>query len=176
MSLSAKARPCAMLPPGELIQKHYKKIKRQIKYTNAFPQKDTTLKNRVQNPKIKILLVEDEAITALAMTGALQNMGYATCKPVATGEKALQSLAKESPDVVLMDISLTGAMDGIETARIMMERGHRAIIFVTGYSSGELYERAKALNPLAVLTKPVRPLDLKSAIDAAVPPPAAADD
>lgn len=117
--------------------------------------------------EIKILLVEDEAITALAMIGALQNMGYLTCKPVATGEKALQSLTSESPDVVLMDISLTGAMNGIETARKMMEAGHNAIIFITGYSSGELYEDAKALNPMAIFTKPVKPLDLKSAIDAA---------
>jgi CheY-like chemotaxis protein len=118
--------------------------------------------------RIKILLVEDEAITALAMTGALQSMGYVTCKPVATGGKALQSLARENPDVVLMDISLTGDMDGIETAQKMMESGQHRIIFITGYSSGELYERAKALNPLAIFTKPVKPLDLKSTIDAAV--------
>lgn len=118
----------------------------------------------------KILLVEDEAITALAMIGALQGMGYITCDPVATGEKALNSLFSKKPDVVLMDISLTGDMDGIETAKKMMEAGHNAIIFITGYSSGELYERAKALKPMAIFTKPVRPLDLKSAIDAAACP------
>ena len=123
----------------------------------------------MKNPsRIKILLVEDEAITALAMIGALQNMGYSTCNPVATGEKALQSLNSERPDVVLMDISLTGDMDGIETAKKMMKIGHNAIIFITGYSSGELYERAKSLNPKAIFTKPVKPLDLKSAIDSAV--------
>lgn len=126
------------------------------------------MKKHRQKSKIKILLVEDEAITALAMAGALKNMGYEICKSVATGEKALQSLDRETPDVVLMDISLTGDMDGIETARRMMEQGLHAIIFVTGYSSGELYERAKALQPLAVFTKPVRPLDLKSVIDSAV--------
>ncbi len=119
---------------------------------------------------IKILLVEDEAITALAMIGALQSMGYITCDPVATGEKALQSLTSKNPDVVLMDISLTGNMDGIETAQKMMEAGHNAIIFITGYSSGDLYERAKALNPMAIFTKPVKPRDLKSAIDAAACP------
>jgi len=102
------------------------------------------------------------------MVGALHNMGYATCKPVATGEKALQSLCSESPDVVLMDISLTGSMDGIETARKMMKKGYHRIIFITGYSSGELYERARDLNPLAIFTKPVNPLDLGAAIDAAV--------
>lgn len=118
--------------------------------------------------KIKILLVEDEAITALAMVGALQAMGYNTCQPVATGEKALQSLSQEAPDVVLMDISLTGDMNGIETARIMMQSGFYTIIFVTGFSCGELYESAKALDPVAIFTKPVNPQSLKSAIDGAV--------
>lgn len=126
--------------------------------------------NNKKSSTIKLLLVEDEAITALAMIGALQGMGYITCDPVATGEKALLSLNSEKPDVVLMDISLTGNMDGIETAQKMMETGHNAIIFITGYSSGELYERAKALNPMAIFTKPVRPLDLKTAIDAAARP------
>lgn len=122
----------------------------------------------MKNSKTKILLVEDEAITALAMTGALKSMGYEPCKPVATGEKALQSLASENPDVVLMDINLSGNMDGIETASRMMDIGHQAIIFITGYSCGQVYERAKALKPIAIFTKPVNPLDLKTAIDDAV--------
>jgi CheY-like chemotaxis protein len=125
-------------------------------------------KEMKQDKKIKILLVEDEAITALAMVGALQSMGYETCHPVATGEKALLSLEQDAPDVVLMDINLTGDMDGIETAGRMMLSGHRAIIFITGYSCGEVYERAKALDPVAIFTKPVKPLDLKKAIDTAV--------
>lgn len=125
----------------------------------------------MKNTKTKILLVEDEAITALAMVGALKNMGYETCKPVATGEKALQSLTDEKPDVVLMDINLSGDMDGIETASLMMETEHRAIIFITGYSCGQVYERAKALSPVAIFAKPVRPLDLKTAIDSVAPSP-----
>ncbi len=121
-----------------------------------------------KNVKIKILLVEDEAITALAMNMALKNMGFLTCQPAATGRKALERMAVEKPDVVLMDINLTGDMDGIETARRMQELGLTAIIFITGYSSGDLLERARALNPVAIFTKPVNPQALKNAIEAAV--------
>lgn len=117
---------------------------------------------------IKILLVEDEAISALAMNMALKNMGFRTCQPVATGQKALEHLVLEKPDVVLMDINLTGNMDGIETARRMRKLGQTAIIFITGYSSGDFLERARALNPVAIFTKPVKPQDLKNAIEAAV--------
>ncbi|MEZ4483049.1 MAG: response regulator [Syntrophotaleaceae bacterium] len=90
---------------------------------------------------IKVLLVEDEAITALAVNMALENLGYVTCQPAATGRQALDSLEQEKPDVVLMDINLTGDLDGIETARLMLQRSRPAIIFITGYSSEEVLEK-----------------------------------
>lgn len=118
--------------------------------------------------KIKILLVEDEAITALAMNMALENMGYATCEPVATGRKALERLPLDEPDVILMDINLTGDMDGIETAHRVRSIGPTPIIFISGYSSNELLERANAIDPVAIFVKPVRPQELQTAIEAAI--------
>jgi CheY-like chemotaxis protein len=116
----------------------------------------------------KILLVEDEAVTALAMNTALNNMGFLTCQPAATGRKALERMAVEKPDVIVMDINLTGDMDGIETARRMQELGQTAIIFITGFSYNNLLKRARALNPAAIFIKPVRLQDLKNAIEAVV--------
>jgi len=118
--------------------------------------------------KIGVLLVEDEAITALAMNMALENMGYATCEPVATGRKALEQLPLVKPDVILMDINLTGDMDGIETAHRVRALGPTPIIFISGYSSNELLERAEAIDPVAIFVKPVRPQDLQAAIEAAI--------
>ncbi len=118
--------------------------------------------------KTKILLVEDEAITALAMNMALENMGYATCEPVATGRKALERLPLDKPDVILMDINLTGDMDGIETAYRVRELCPTPIIFISGYSSNELMARAKAIDPVAIFVKPVRPQELQDAIETAL--------
>ncbi|MCD4688811.1 MAG: response regulator [Desulfuromonadaceae bacterium] len=118
--------------------------------------------------KIRVLLVEDEAITALAMNMALENMGYATCEPVATGRKALEQLALVKPDVILMDINLTGDMDGIETAHRARALGPTPIIFISGYSSNELMERAQTVDPVAIFVKPVRPQELQTAIETAV--------
>lgn len=123
---------------------------------------------------IKVLLVEDEAITALAVNMALESLGYTTCQPAATGQQALKSLTLEKPDVVLMDINLTGDLDGIETARRMQKVARPALIFITGYSSEDILEKAAALNPVAIFTKPLRPQELQSAIDSAVSPTAKA--
>jgi CheY-like chemotaxis protein len=119
---------------------------------------------------IRILLVEDEAITALALANALRSMGYQVCTPVATGEKAIEILTLKPVDVVLMDICLAGRLNGIETARRMMNAGHRSIIFITSYSCGALYEQAHALGPSAIIIKPVKTANLKNAIDSAVLP------
>ncbi len=121
-----------------------------------------------KSKKIKILLVEDEAITALAMNMALENMGYDTCEPVATGRKAIERLPLDEPDMILMDINLTGDMDGIETAHRVRSLGPTPIIFISGYSSNELLERAKALHPVAIFVKPVRPQELQTAIESAL--------
>jgi CheY-like chemotaxis protein len=118
--------------------------------------------------KPTILLVEDEAITALAMNMALENMGYATCEPVATGLKALERLPLDKPDVILMDINLTGDMDGIETAQKVRALGPTPIIFISGYSSNELLAGAEAINPVAIFVKPVRPQELQTAIETAI--------
>jgi two-component system, response regulator PdtaR len=124
-----------------------------------------------QTTQIKILLVEDEALTALAMNMILRSMGFVTCPVAATGQKALECMALEKPDVVLMDIHLTGSMNGIEAAARMQELGQKGIIFVTGYSSGDFLDRARAMKPAAILTKPVRPQALQHAIMAAVNSP-----
>ncbi len=112
------------------------------------------------------MLVEDEAVTALAMNLALESMGFTTAEPVATGHKALERLAIDRPDVVLMDINLTGEMDGIDTACHIRRRSSVPIIFISGYCSGEVLARARALHPAAIFVKPVRPEDLRGAIEA----------
>jgi len=116
---------------------------------------------------IRILLVEDEAISALAINMALEDMGYVTCEPVATGRKALERLPLDKPDVILMDVNLTGDMDGIETARRIRSQSPTPIIFISGYCSEDLKTRAEAIHPVAIFVKPVRPQDLQSAIERA---------
>ena len=63
-----------------------------------------------------ILVVEDEAVVAMAIKSTLENWGYTVIATVNTGEKAINKAATEKPDLILMDVQLQGDMDGIEAA------------------------------------------------------------
>lgn len=117
--------------------------------------------------KIKILIVEDEAIVAMRLRMELNNSGYEVCKPVATGKNAIKSVENEKPDMVLMDIRLAGEMDGIEAAQEILSRYETSIVFMTGYTDEDLMERAKKLKPTAYLIKPVGVYEIESVIDSA---------
>ncbi|RMF03324.1 MAG: response regulator [Chloroflexi bacterium] len=114
--------------------------------------------------KIKILLVEDEALTALLLTRNLEMIGYHMCAPVGTGEAAVETAAAEQPDVVLMDIRLGSAMDGIEAAKQIKAIRPVPIVFMTGYEDDQTRARADSVGPAAYLVKPVTPDDVEPVI------------
>ncbi len=64
----------------------------------------------------KILIVEDEVITAKILENLLVSLGYNVVARVKTGENAIKTAEKHRPDFVLMDIVLEGTMDGIDAA------------------------------------------------------------
>ena len=68
-----------------------------------------------------ILIVEDEPIVAMDIQSSLESLGYQVADAVATGELALECIEKHNPDLVLMDISLKGSLDGMQTARLIQQ-------------------------------------------------------
>lgn len=71
----------------------------------------------------RILIVEDEAVTAADLQASVQGLGFESVGVVNSGSKAVQAVRKASPDVVLMDIGLKGAMDGIAAAKEIRKIG-----------------------------------------------------
>jgi two-component system, response regulator PdtaR len=114
----------------------------------------------------KIMVVEDEVLSAMIMCKTLENRGYAVCKPVATGEEAVVSAIAEKPDLIFMDICLAGEKDGIQAAREIGEIYNIPIIFVTAYSDTDVKKRAERLNPAGYMNKPVGIDQMQSAIEA----------
>lgn len=114
---------------------------------------------------IKILLVEDEFLIAMALESEIVEVGYEVISSVTSGEKAVDVARVLSPDVILMDIRLAGKIDGVEAAGQILSFSPIPIIFMSGYSNPETMDRAKALNPLDYLIKPVFIQNLKSIID-----------
>lgn len=108
----------------------------------------------METPKT-IFLVEDEVISAITLAAQLRKMGFTVPKAASTGEEAIAGAEREKPDLILMDINLLGNMDGITAAvKIKMTR-EVPIIFITGYSDGEIMARAYKTKPAGILTKPL---------------------
>jgi CheY-like chemotaxis protein len=114
---------------------------------------------------VKILLVEDEYIIAILLQKNLELLGYHVCELAATGHKAIEVARKERPDFCLMDIRLSGDLDGIDAGLIIKDELKTPIIYMTGYSDNKMKERAQEVNPIAYLIKPVTPDDVKPIID-----------
>ena len=115
-------------------------------------------------PGIKILLVEDDWIIAKEMAYSLQDFGFEVVGPFDTGEEALASLPLIKPDIVLLDIGLSGEFTGLEVARRLKE-AKVPFIFITALADAETIQQAKLSEPYAYLVKPVKPESLYSTIE-----------
>ena len=103
---------------------------------------------------VSILIVEDEIIHALYIKKQFELEGIQNLKTVPSGEKAVDFALREKPDVILMDIRLAGKIDGIEAAKQILEAYETNIIFMTGYDSAEIYQKAMELKPMGYILKP----------------------
>jgi CheY-like chemotaxis protein len=112
----------------------------------------------------KILIVEDEAINALAIRYMLSKAGFSVSNTVATGQEAIENVMTNKPDLILMDIRLAGDIDGIEAAAIIKEKVNVPVIFMTAYAEASVENKARALNPLGFLRKPIDALEIKNLI------------
>jgi len=115
------------------------------------------------NPKV--LVVEDDDVILSIERWRLSNLGYEICGSAGTGAEAMECVAKMQPDIVLMDITLKGAMDGIETAGQIKKNFNIPVIFVSSHTDGEIIARAKAVNPDGFIKKPFEDDDLRIAIE-----------
>jgi PAS domain S-box-containing protein len=116
----------------------------------------------------RVMVVEDEFIVARDLRLQLEGLGHEVTSLRASGEEALQALEEEAPDLVLMDIVLSGEMDGVETARRMREARPVPLIFLTAYADEETTGRAKITQPFGYLLKPFDPRELRVAIEVAL--------
>ena len=119
-----------------------------------------------KNPRI--LVVEDEAVTAMDLAAELHHLGYYVCATQDTAEGAIAAVEREKPSLVLMDIRLGDGGDGIETARRIADRHDTAVVFLTAHSDEETLARALAVSPYGYIVKPFRARELKVAVELAL--------
>ena len=120
------------------------------------------------NPTQRILVVEDERIVALNLQQRLVKLGYEVVGRAASGSEALNMAREKRPDLVLMDIHIEGAMDGIETATRLADELNLRVVYLTAYSEDTTLERARATMPYGYLLKPFSERDLHATLQMAL--------
>ena len=119
-------------------------------------------------PQASIFIVEDEIIVSEDLRGTLEDQGYTVAGVAHSGEDALSEIEKAQPDLVLMDIRLSGHMDGIETAGFIRDRFGYPVIFLTAHSDKANIARAKLIGPYGYLLKPFSDRELYTTIEMAL--------
>jgi signal transduction histidine kinase len=118
--------------------------------------------------KPKILIVEDESITAFDLQVRLEAKGYSVPAIVSSGDEAIRITETLQPDLILMDIRIRGEMDGIETAKAIRERFDIPIIYLTAFADDATIERARYTQAFGYLLKPFQEQELYSSVEMAL--------
>lgn len=117
--------------------------------------------------KLKIGIVEDELIIAGSIANVLNELGYEFTEAATNFTEAVEMIDTEKPDLLLLDIILSGRKDGIDIAAFVNEHHHLPFIFLTANSDAATIERAKKVKPHAYLVKPFNKEELFAAIEIA---------
>ncbi len=119
--------------------------------------------------KTRVILVEDDPITVFAVQKMLENLDYSVIETFSSGEEALERISSLTPDIIIMDITLKGDMNGIQAAAIINKNFRIPVIYLTANTSYETIQKAKeTTKSYGYLLKPVKGIDLHWTINTAL--------
>ncbi|NHM05872.1 response regulator transcription factor [Flavobacterium sp. CYK-4] len=116
----------------------------------------------------KIYILEDEPLIAETIRTALIKAGYEIIGMTDNGKEALFDIEQDEPDLVLVDITLDGKMDGIEMIEHLQKKANIPFIYLTSHSDDLTLERAKKTEPDGYIVKPFNENTLKTNIELAL--------
>ena len=135
--------------------------------TLIHPVEESGAENRLAAP-VRVLLVEDEILTALDIEYLVQQLGYEVCGIAVSAPEAVQAADDLRPDLVLMDIRLARGTDGIQAAGEIRTRLGIASLYLTAHTDAATLDKAKATQPLGFIAKPYTHAQLEAALRGAV--------
>lgn len=118
--------------------------------------------------KGKVLIVEDDMLLSMVEERLITRLGFDVVGKVTRGADAIDKADELNPDIIVMDISLKGEMDGIEAMELIREKSSVPVIYLSGSGDRYSYERAKKTGFTEYLTKPVTSGDLKEPLSLAL--------
>lgn len=117
---------------------------------------------------LKILIVEDDSVSALLLQRALEKNAHQIVGIADTGEKALEIMEENLVDIVMMDINLAGELDGIKTTEIINEKYDIPVVYLSASSDAETLNKVVGTNPSAYVIKPFNIRELNMVIELAI--------
>ena len=118
--------------------------------------------------KAKVLIVEDESIVAQDLQFTLEDLGYDVPTIANSGESAIRNVTEHQPDLILMDIRIIGELDGINTAKIILQQFDIPIVYLTAHADEETLSRAKVTTPYGYIIKPFEQNELLTTLEIAL--------
>ena len=118
--------------------------------------------------KFKVLIVEDERITSEDIKTTLEKYNYEICGIVSTGEDAIKKAGETRPDIIIMDILLSGDIDGIDAANEIRSRFQIPVVYLSAYADEKILERARVSEAYGYILKPFQDRELHSNIEMAI--------
>jgi two-component sensor histidine kinase/DNA-binding NarL/FixJ family response regulator len=116
----------------------------------------------------RILIVEDEAMIAKTLQKRLTRAGFNVIGMVPSGEEAIRLSETGKPDLALMDMTLGGQMDGIQTAQQLRDQFNVPTVYLTANCDIATLQRSKQTRPLGYLLKPYNEDDLLRTLELAL--------
>lgn len=119
-------------------------------------------------PAAKILVVEDEGLTALDLQRKMEHWGYDVPTLAFSSKEAVTKAKELKPDLILMDIVLKGNGDGIDAAKEIKKHSDVPIIYLTANGDEKTRKRAQDTEPLGFIIKPFQENELHQKIEKAL--------
>jgi response regulator NasT len=117
--------------------------------------------------KVRVLICEDEGLTALRLQATIKKLGYEVAGEARDGEEAVAAAARLKPDAILMDIRMP-KLDGISATEQIMKARPTAIVMITAYNERELVDAALRAGASGYLVKPVSDEQIEPALKVAL--------
>lgn len=134
--------------------------------------------------RVRLLIVEDDALIARDLQQLLTDLGYAVLATCTNAADARTALAAHRPDLALLDIRLGAGEDGVDLAAHIHATYALPFVFITAHADAGTIARVKPLRPAGFIIKPFDADELRAQIELALarhaahveapaPPPAA---
>jgi two-component SAPR family response regulator len=79
-----------------------------------------------------VFIVEDEVIISVFIKMFLEKKGFNVLGTNTNGNESIDIILKKKPDIVILDVTLKGSINGIEVANMIYEHYQPKIVFITG--------------------------------------------